>query len=184
MSIDANFRVVKEEKKTYPPLPKNIYPVEILAIDLVDAKGKYSKPGDKNFSFQFTVLAGKDKEENLRGRNLWDNFVPTTLFEGKKGKCSLWRIAEAVLGRELTQQEMSEGFDGTFINSLIGKQIKVYNSHNLKNGTTYNLITDYMSADVLQPALSAEEKDKAAVKHKEQPKEEEEEEISVDSIPF
>ena len=39
--IEENFKIIKEEAKIYPPLPKNLYQVELLQIELKDAKGKY-----------------------------------------------------------------------------------------------------------------------------------------------
>jgi len=164
--IDPNFQVRKEEAKTYPPLPKNVYQVELLSIDLKDAKGKFSKPGDKNFQFQFTLLEGKDKDESLRGRNVWNNFVPTTLYIGKNGKNALYQIIEAFERRELTAEEEATGLSGDFINSMIGKQVKIFVDHRVKDGVTYNNITSYMPAETSLPSLNDEEKEKARVKEK------------------
>jgi hypothetical protein len=197
--IDPNYQVKKEEAKVYPPLPKNIYQVELLSIDLKDAKGKYAKPGDKNFQFQFTLLSGKDKDEDLRGRNVWNNFVPTALYVGKNGKNALYQIVEAFLGRELTPQEEAEGLSGALLNSFIGKQIKIFIDHRIKDGKTYNNITSYMPAETPFTPLTAEEKENARVKVKTEVKEEYDEEtpqsghvedeysdpeIKVENIPF
>jgi hypothetical protein len=179
--IKEDREIKKEEAKIYPPIPKNIYQVELLDIDEKDAVGKFAKEGDKNFVFQFTLLAGKDKEQDLRGRNVWDNFVPTSLYIGKNGKCSLWQIVEAFLARDLTPQEQAEGLNGKLLNSFIGNQIKIFVDHKLSGEKIFNKITSYMPAESLLPSLTDDEKDKARVKKQEEPKEEE---VNVQDIPF
>ena len=171
MSIPNDYQIKKEEKKEYPLLPKNVYQAELLDITLKDATGKYAKPGDKNFVFQFTLLAGKDKNEDLRGRNVWDNFVKTTIYLGKNGKNNLWEIVEAFLNRELTLQEQAEGLTGEFINSFIGKQIKLFIDQlaSAKDGKTYNVITSYIPIETELARLTDEEKDKATVKKEAKP---------------
>ena len=188
MPISNEYQITKEEKKFYPPIPKNVYQVELLDISLNDAKGKFAKPGDKNFSFQFTLLSGSDKGESLRGRNVWNNFVPTTLYIGKNGKNSLYGIVEAFLGRELTPQEEAEGLTGEMLNSFIGTQIRVFIDHRVKGDKIYDTITSYMTADSKDVGLTDEEKESARVKvKKEEPKVEEEEILSEEqlaNIPF
>jgi hypothetical protein len=182
--INDDFKIVKEEKKEYPPLPKNVYQVELLEINLNDAKGKYAKPGEKNFAFQFTLLAGKNKEVDLRGRNVWNNFVPTSLYVGKNGKNSLWQIIEAFLGRDLTQAEEAEGLNSKMLNNFIGKQIKIFVDHKLSGDKIYNNITSYMPAENQLEPLTAEERDNATVKNKkEEPRNNTESEYD-DEIPL
>ena len=169
--IDENYKINKEESKVYPPLPKNVYQVELLSVDLKDAKGQYAKEGDKNFSFQFTLLDGMDGIEKLRGRNVWDNFVSTTLYIGKHGKNSLYQIVEAYLGRELSPQEEAEGLSGGLINSFIGRQIKVFVDHKPSKkdpAVIYDNITSYMPVEGQLIALNEEEKEKARVKKDEE----------------
>jgi hypothetical protein len=196
--LDNNMTIHKEEAKVYPPLPKNIYQVEILDINLKDAKGKYSKPGDKNFSFQFTLLHGKDKENELRGRNVWSNFVPTALYIGKNGKNDLYQIVEAVLGRELTLEEEALGLTGERLNSFIGKQLKIFVDHKTKDDKTYDNITSYIYTEEVLTPLNSEEKENARVKKNDDKKEqteisqertshennEIEEELKMENIPF
>ncbi len=203
--LDDNYKIPKEEVKTYPPLPKNIYQAELLTVDLKDATGRYAKEGDKNFVFQFTLLAGTDKEEELRGRNVWENFAQTCLYIGKNGKNTTWQIVEAFLRRELTPEEEANGLTGKLLNSFIGKQIKIFVDHKAgKDGKIYNKITSYISPDTKLTPLSEDEKEKAKVKPKEEKVKEEtkeetkaetkevldkntetaEEEINVEDIPF
>ena len=167
--LDDKMHIPKEEAKVYPPLPKNIYQVELLDISLRDAKGKYAKPGDKNFSFQFTLLEGKEKDKDLRGRNIWANFVPTALYIGKKGKNELYNIVEAFLGREMTQEEEAKGLSGMFLNTLIGGQLKIFVDHIVKDDKTYDRITSYINAPQKLTPLTVEEKEAAKVKAKSEP---------------
>lgn len=169
--IDNNFQVNKEERKVYPPLPKNIYQAELLDVSLVDSKGKFSKPGDKNFNFQWVVLSGMDKGESLRGRSIFDNFIPTSLYIGKKGKNKLFLIIEAFLGRELTAEEEAKGLSGFYINSLIGKQVKIFNDHKISSDgeNTYNNITSYIPIEANLTPLTAEEKENCRVKKEQKP---------------
>ncbi len=174
--IDNDYQIKKEEKKEYPPLPRNIFQVELLDIELKDAKGKYAKPGDKNFTFQFTLLAGRDKEQDLRGRNVWNNFVPTSLYIGKNGKNTLYQIVEAFGGRELTPQEEAIGLSGELLNGFIGRQIKIFVDHKLSNGKIFNQITSYMPIEQSLAPLNVEEKENARVKVRK-------EEVKPDDLP-
>ena len=162
--LDDSITIPKEEAKVYPPLPKNVYQVELLDINLKDAKGKYAKPGDKNFSFQFTLLEGKEEDKELRGRNVWSNFVPTSLYLKKTGKNELYQIIEAMLKREITPEEEAKGLTGTDLNSLIGKQVKVFIDHTKKDDKVYDNITSYMPINDEKTALNSEEKEDARVK--------------------
>lgn len=201
MPIPRNFQIKKEEKKDYPPLQKNIYQMELLAIDLIDKVGKYAKEGEKTFKFQFVLLAPTE----LRGRSVWCNFVPTSLYIGKTGKNELYQIVETYLRRELSREEEATGITGELLNSFIGKQIKGFIDQNLgKDGKTiYNNITSYIVPENPLEKLSEEEKEKCKVKAKktEEPKEEhqfadngqaipndfpvpEDEPIDVSNIPF
>ena len=166
MPIPNDFKIIKEEVKVYPPLPKNVYQVELLSIELKDAKGKYAKEGDKNFTFQFTLLHGKDKDQDLRGRNVWNNFVPTALYIGKNGKNALYQIVEAFIGRDLMPAEEAAGLTGATLNAFIGRQIKVFIDHRVKDGKTYDNITSYMAIENRMTPLNEEEKENARVKVK------------------
>jgi hypothetical protein len=131
----------------------------------------YGQEYEEVFNFQFVLLNGKDKDESLRGRNLFANFVPSYLYiSTKNGKNALYEITEALLGHSLTPKEEAE-MDGAFLNSLIGKQVRV----GVKNKPSktdaskiYSNIETYYSADDLLPALTDKEKEEAKVKPKEE----------------
>jgi hypothetical protein len=194
MPIDETMRIEKKEGKTFPPLPKDIYTSELLDISIQERptydtrlKPDSEKVFEKVFSFQFTLLEGRDGENELRGRNVWANFVPTYLYIGKNGKNDLYRIVEALHGQELSPAEEAEGLTGSMLNSLIGKQCRIsVEPKKSKDGSkTFDQIVDYLKANSQQTPLTAEEKEKARIKDKdEQPQQEEQVEINVENIPF
>ncbi len=194
--LDTGIKVEKEEAKIYPPLPENIYQVELLDINS-EKRPTYDTrffPAEEQeletvFKFQYTLLAGKDKEEELRGRNVWHNFVPATLYISAKGKNVLYRIVEALLGRELTQEEEAEGISGEFLNDLIGKQCRIGTKHKAsKDGTkVFDNIDTYYAIEGELEKLTDEEKENARVKVKDEKEEVVEEvakEVDENGVPF
>ncbi len=172
--INEDLSIEKKEKMEFKPLPEKIYQVEILDINL-ESRATYDtrlkpdneKEYEKVLNFQFTLLNGKDGSESLRGRNIWENFVPTYLYIGKNGKNKLYRIFEAALGHNLTQEEeMTLGKDQ--LNDLMGKQIAVVIKNQVKGDKIYNRIESFVAVDDLLSPLTPDEKEKAAIKHKEE----------------
>ena len=173
--IEEKFEVEKKEKMEYPPLPKDVYQVELLDIT-AERRATYdtrNKPEEEKImetilKFQFTLLEGIDRSKDnqkLRGRSVWENFVPTYLYEGKKGKNKLYKITEALIGRDLTREDEMT-MDSDFLNSLIGSQVRITIGHKESDGTVYDQITDYLVANSKLEQLSAEEIEKAKVKKK------------------
>ena len=173
--LDTNIRVNKEEAKIYNPLPENIYQVELLDITSEQRPSfdTRSMPADEqimetNFKFQYTLLAGKDGEDDLRGRNVWHNFVKASLYIGKNGKNDLYRIVEALMGRDLTLEEEANGIDGAFLNSLIGKQCRIGTKHKRSGEKVYDNIDTYYAIEGELTGLNDEEKENARVKVKDE----------------
>lgn len=198
--LDENIKVEKKEKKEYPPLPENIYQVELLDVSS-GQRPTYEtrfKPEDEQvketvLKFQFTLLAGKQGGEDLRGRNVWVNFVPTYLYIGKNGKNTLYRIIESLLGRDLDPQEEAEGVDGKFLNALVGKQCRIGTKHKKsKDGSkVFDNVETYYAIEQEMTSLTEEEKENARVKEKESKEADkamedmaETPEIDPDDIPF
>jgi hypothetical protein len=174
----------KEEGKSFPVLPENIYLTELLDIEL-QTKPDYNDKSKTQevLSFQFTCLEGEN-----RTRNLWANFVPTSLYISKKnGKNKLYRIVEAMLKRDLTSEEEANGITSDFLNSLIGKQCKVFVEVKQVGDKEFNNILRFMPADVKGAPLSQEEKSQCVIKKKEQALEvnsDDNKEILTSDIPF
>lgn len=184
MPIVDEIKIEKKEKAEFNPLPENIYQVELLDITS-EQRPTYdtrNKPEDerimeKVLKFQFTLLAGKDTDGSpLRGRNVWENFVPVYLYEGKNGKNKLYQITEALLGHFLTQKEEME-MDTNFLNGLIGSQCRIGIKNKKSGDKVYSNIDTYYAIEQEMKPLTDEEKEKATVKPKEDDEVEEELEI-------
>lgn len=167
LMINESIKIEKRETISYPPIPENVYQVELLDITMAE-KPKYRKPEEleKVLEFQFTLLNGKDKKENLRGRNLWRNFVPTFLYISKKyGKNVLYQIVEAIDGQEMSPERESS-LDTKEINALIGKQCRVVVKNKKGDDKIWSNIEAFLPAESQLPSLTKEEKEKATVKNK------------------
>jgi hypothetical protein len=176
MPINENFEIPKKEKAEYPPIPEGIHQVELLDVSVeerptYDTRNKEDdqKVYEKVFKFQFTLLQGKDGENDLRGRNTWENFVPAYLYIGKNGKNKLYQITEALIGRELTQEEEAT-FQASELNKLIGKQCIIGIKHKKTDKGTYDNIESFYKAGQPLPSLTEEEKENARVKKEDEPK--------------
>lgn len=170
MPITQPLKIEKKEIQEFKPLPENIYQVELLDISAeqkptFDTRNKpdNEKKYETVLNFQFTLLAGVDNGEQLRGRNIWKNFVPTGLWISLKGKNALYQITEAIKGGQLSPEE--EAFmDQNYLNSLIGKQCRVGVKNKQSGDKTYSNIEVFYPVESYMTALTAEERDKATVK--------------------
>ena len=117
----------KKETISFPLLKNDVYTVEFIDVTEEESKKYQSEEMENKFNFEFAVLTGVDAEGNdARLRLLSKNFVPTFLYiSHRNGKNWLYKIVEALLGRDLTLQEEAEGITSDLINSLVGKQCRV-----------------------------------------------------------
>lgn len=172
--IADNMKIEFKPFEGFAPLPEDKYTAELVNITLVDATGPYAKPGDTNFVFQFTLLDGEDKDgESLRGRSVWENFVPTILNDNPKaknwpGKNELWRIIESLSGVEM--KEGDKPLTGEVLNALIGEQCVIFTKNvpgkKDPNSLFANVINYKVATKKLSP-LTAEEKERAIGKNSE-----------------
>jgi len=179
--LNTSINVTKREAAGFEPLQPDVYQVELYDIEAVEKETFDSKTGktlQKEFetvlNFQFTLLEG----DNRAVRSVWANFVPTYLYISKKtGKNKLYKIIEALIGRELQESELV--MNETSLNTLIGKQCRIVVENRETPKGTFNNITNWVKASTNLPSLTAEEKEKARVKRKPANKE-----ITADEIPF
>lgn len=158
----------KEEGKAFPPVPNDVYPVELVDVDEVDNETYDSKTGktngvkqyEKNLNFTFAILAGGTPAEPLRGRIIFKKYVKAALYIGKNGKNDLYKITEAFLGRELTREEEASGISGKFLNGLIGKQIRVLTEQRIgkTDGKAFTGISNYLPVQTPLNSLTPDEK--------------------------
>lgn len=168
----SEFKIETVEKKEFPPVPEDIYQVQLLDVTEKFVDSKF-KPGTKErlLSFQFTIL---DQGE-YRGRNIWRNNVPSQLWESSKGKNLLFKITEAIIMRPFTEQE-ALNMTSTFINKLIGFQCRIVVKNTVgADKKVWNNIDSFLPKKVSLPSLTDEEKKAATVKPKETTVEQKEE---------
>ena len=176
--LNPNMSLPKEEAKEYKPLPEDVYAVELLDVNSKEVETYDSKEARKTdvsiapvmetvLDFQFVLLEGRDGDTDLRGRNIFQNFVPSYLYISSKGKNKLFQITEALQGQSLSQRQEAEGITGADLNAFVGKQCRV-GTVNKKNGDkTYSNIDKFLPAKGEFAPLTAKERDEARIKSKE-----------------
>jgi len=154
----------EQEAKTYEPLPEDMYQVELLDIEMQEKPNYNDKTKMENvLSFQFVVV----EEGEYRGRSIWKNFVPTYLYIGKNGKNALYQITEAMIMRNLSQEEKAD-FGSSYINKLVGYQCRVLiKNKEGKEGKKFSNIDSFLPKKETLKSLTDEEKEKAKPKKKE-----------------
>jgi len=176
--LDNNFVAEKKETVEYKPFPEDMYTVELLDVTS-DQRPTYdtrNNPDDQKeyetiLNFQFVLLEGKDGDEDLRGRNIFANFVPSFLYiSNKNGKNKLYEIVEALQGQTVSPEQEAYGITGETINGLIGKQCRVVTVNKVNGDKTYTNIDRLLAVKEEYPALTAEEKEKATIKPKDDDK--------------
>jgi hypothetical protein len=164
--LPSNFRFETKEKKEYPPLPEDVYQVELLDIDMQEV-ADMNNPGETRIvlKFQFVIL----DEGEYRGRSIWQNFVPTYIYKGDNSKNALYQITKAIIMRDLTEEERLN-FGTDYINKLVGYQCRVGTVNKPGKGKNadkvYTNIDKFLPKKMSLPRLTEEEKEKAVVKDK------------------
>lgn len=177
--LNPEMTMPKEEAKEYKPFPEDVYAVELLDVNSKEVEtydSKQERKTDVNLApvmetvldFQFVLLEGRDGETDLRGRNIFQNFVPTYLYISSKGKNKLFQITEALQGESLTQKQEAEGITGADLNAFIGKQCRVGTVNKTNGDKTYSNIDKFLPAKGDFAPLTAKEKEDAAIKPKDE----------------
>ena len=181
--VDPTMTLPKEEGKEYKPFPEDVYAVELLDVNSKEVETYDSKKAraldvslvaemETVLDFQFVLLEGRDGDTDLRGRNIFQNFVPTYLYISAKGKNKLFQITEALQGESLSLKQEAEGITGADLNKFIGKQCRVGTVNNTKGDKTYSNIDKFLVAKGDFAPLTAKEKEEATIKPKEETAEE------------
>jgi hypothetical protein len=201
--LNPTMTMPKEEGKEYKPFPEDVYAVELLDVNSKEVETYDSKQERKTdthlepvmetvLDFQFVLLEGRDGDTDLRGRNIFQNFVPTYLYISSKGKNKLYQITEALQGTPLTQKQEAEGITGADLNAFIGKQCRVGTVNKTNGDKVYSNIDKFLPAKGDFAPLTAKEKEEATIKPKEETAEEkaradaefEGTEIKPEHVPF
>ena len=134
--IEDKFEIEKKEKEEYP-----VIPVDVYAVELIDASGEQVETYDSKqspateaefetvYKFEFKFLEGvDDKGKTLVGTKIQKKFIPNYFWISAKGKNMLYQVVEAFKGSALTEEEV-KNFNVSVLNSYIGKQIRVGIEH-------------------------------------------------------
>jgi len=163
--LPANHKFPVREKKVYPPMPEDMYQVELFDIDMDTVVDKKTAEKREVMKFQFVVLDAGE----YRGRSIWRNYVPTYLWEVGNDKNALYQITKAMIQREMTPDEI-HNFTSDKINMLVGFQCRVTTVNKTGTGLnadkTYTNIDKFLPKKEALPKLTAEEKEKATIKDK------------------
>jgi hypothetical protein len=194
--LDPKFTVEKKEATDYTPLPENMYTVELFDIDsekrpTYDTRNNpdETKEYETVFSFHFVLLDGEENGKSLRGRSVWNNFVPSYLYiSNKHGKNRLYEIVEALQKQTVSPQQEAEGITGQYLNSLVGKQTRIATENQTKGDKTYTQIVKFYQLSQNLDPLTKQEKVDATPKPKDEKAEqvanEQYDGITADDIPF
>ena len=176
--LNPTMSLPKEEAKEYKPFPEDVYAVELLDVNSKEVETYDSKQARKTdltleplmetvLDFQFVLLEGRDGETDLRGRNIFMNFVPSYLYISSKGKNKLFQITEALQGESLSQKQEAEGITGADLNAFIGKQCRVGTVNKVNGEKTYSNIDKFLIAKGDFDPLTTKEKEDATIHPKE-----------------
>lgn len=163
MPISKQISVQGKASGNFPPLPKDVYPFELIDIELVTEQGYQTEEMVDKLKFEFACL-----DESLYGRRLWQR---TTLkFVGGKKPSNLYVMLAEIIGRPFTSEELAhpENFlSSEFLNSLIGKQLRIAVGQKVSESDPNkinNKIESYMPAKQQFPPFD-KEKSKAMAPH-------------------
>ena len=187
--LNETMHIEKKEIQDFKPIPPDVYTVELLDINSREVETYDSKKNRKEndtiaplmetiLDFQFVLLEGVDMAsgEQLRGRNVFQNYVPSVLYiSTKNGKNKLYQIVEALQKAPLSPEQEAYGITGKDLNALIGKQCRVGTVINTKGDKSYTNIDKFLPAKESFPALTVEEKENARLK----PKDDKEDNLEV-----
>jgi hypothetical protein len=160
-----DFKAEKKESISFPLLKNDIYQAELTDVKIEPKKKYQSEDFEDKITFEFALLNGRDTEGNdARMRLLTKNYVPTFLYISQKtGKNWLYKIVEAIMGKDLDQEQEAEGISGDMLNSMIGGQVRLLLEKEVskKDSTKfYSKIANVLPAESELSGLNDEEKAK------------------------
>lgn len=172
--LDTNFVAEKKEGNSYPPLPEDMYQVELLDVSS-EMRPTYDTrplPEDQQIleavlNFHFVLLDGQEDGKSLRGRSIWHKFIPSYLYISQKnGKNKLYEVVEALQKQTVSPEQEAKGITGEYLNSLIGRQTRVATENSTKGDKTYTHIVKFFKPAAPLSPLTPQEKIDATPKPK------------------
>jgi hypothetical protein len=143
------------EGKSFDPIPEDKYQVQIYDVEAVMVTNTFKQVEEERLRYTFIVLdpdktmPGISPEGTapaaIRGRRLWARFSKTLSIPGSTKPSNLTKLVSAVYGRELAKPEL-ETWEPE---DIIGKQVCVMVSKEVKGENVYNNILSYSKANAL-----------------------------------
>lgn len=155
MPIQQPINVQGASATDFKPLPKDVYPFELIDIELVTEQGYQTEEMQDKLKFEFACL-----EDANYGRRLWKRC--TLKLTGGKKPSALYTMLTEVLGRPFTKEELSNPsafLSSDFLNSMIGKQLRISVGQKPKESDPTkinNTIDSYLPAKEKFPAFDKE----------------------------
>ena len=157
--------VVAPEGKEWDLIPKDVYQVEVLDIELKEGTKYQSDEKQTQLVFTFVLI----EEGEHYGRRMWQ-YASQTLSKFKGGSNLYKTIVGLNGGVQLTDEQCSN-IDVTCsdeaLNALIGKQVRLSIGDKAKqDGTLKNIIESYLPIKEELPAFDATKMDKLPAQDK------------------
>lgn|SRR3990167_3951486 len=168
MPITSPVTITGASANDFLPLPKDVYPFELIDIELVNEKGYQTEEMEDKLKFEFACL-----DEANYGRRLWKRC--TLKLTGGKKPSALFTMLTEVLGRQFTKDELSDPskfLSSDFLNSLIGVQLRISVGQKPKESDPTkinNTIDSYLPKKESYPAFDKEKSKALAEQAKAQP---------------
>lgn len=123
----------------FDPIPMDKYTAQIVDVNYKMCSKYKSTEMEEKLEYKFAILDDKPLNENgdsTRGRFMWSRVRQVI-----SSKSSLYKLAKAVYGRDLTSEEQKEVAENPQV--LVGKQITIMVEQTEKDGNVYSNITSY-----------------------------------------
>jgi hypothetical protein len=114
-------KLTEKKTSTFQPHPETDGPIKAVIVDVTEPKSVQTKFGEKEM-FRLVFETEMVDEENNRNWCIWSRNYTPSLNE----KASFRKDLKRVMGRELTKNELDEGFDTEI---LLGMGVKLIVQH-------------------------------------------------------
>ena len=164
MPINVPITITGAATKDFKPLPKDVYPFELIDIELVNEQAWQSEEMVDKLKFEFACL-----DEAFYGRRIWQR-ATLKLTSGKKPS-TLFTLLSEILGREITKDELktpAKFLSAEFLNTLIGVQLRLSLGLKAPNneGKVNNSVDSFLPKKQDYPAFDKEKSKALAEKAK------------------
>lgn len=138
-------------KKDYELLPKDVYQVELLDVEIKEQQKYQSQEREEVLNFTFVVI----EEGKFYGRRIWQTC--SQKMAGGQKQSNLYKVLAALEAREFTVEEcQNPAFlnDEKFMNGQVGKQLRltVGQKTSETTGKLKNFIDSFLPVKATLPA--------------------------------